>query len=639
MSIESRSRRYGKVFDHWQIREFLGSGSSGKTAVFRLARSDSEWGTSALKVINLIEERGDINSMPDFRKKEYEQARRECSLNAEQEVRLMDDLRGNTNIVDYQDHTFIDWTDEDRFGRDLLIRMELLEDLYSEIQNGRIFGESEVLKIGKDICSALVLCHSKNILHRDVKPGNIFRNKDGNYKLGDFGVSRVLDACPGAIASTGIGTYEYWPAEQMTGRYDKRVDIYSLGLVLYELCNHNRLPFATTIYITGREVSMRLAGVPFPQLVDVNPTFSAVILKACAFDPDERYQSAEEFLEALNTVIPVLKDNSAQIPVSISRDDKWIGPEYSTLPAESVVYSMFKTVPASIDEKYIHESYSEEINAENTLATEQTEKDAWRDVMRNIIAENRKKILSVGITVIFFLLCLLAFSIGVLLAKTTGKNHIKVKSTVLETEYSVTETRSMTEEIIEKHDEFLTESEDIVSTGVEMTSETVDTSETVTIVSAEETLGIDSISGLDTSETDELEQQLPIYSVKYQYTGKVIRTSALNVREQPSTSSNKVTELEGGTSIVIYETTIAEKMAWGRCDLGWIYLYYVDLTPISQEFVDARLIGYDNTIIYTDANRSGVTDVYSKMTVVNIYEISGNMARTEQGWISLDNCL
>ena len=59
VSIESRSRQYGKVFDHWQIREFLGSGSGGKTAVFRLVRSDSSRGVSALKVINLIEARGE----------------------------------------------------------------------------------------------------------------------------------------------------------------------------------------------------------------------------------------------------------------------------------------------------------------------------------------------------------------------------------------------------------------------------------------------------------------------------------------------------------------------------------------------------------------------------------------------------
>lgn len=302
MSIESRSRQYGRVFDHWQIREFLGSGSGGKTAVFRMSRVDSDRGASALKVVNLIEERGNLHSLPEHRKREYEAARQACSKSAEQEVWLMDELRGNTNIVDYLDHTFVDWSDDTGFGRDMLIRMELLKDLRSDLRSGRIFREEEVLKVGRDICAALILCHRKNILHRDVKPENIFRNKDGNYKLGDFGVSRVLDACPGAVASTGIGTYEYWPAEQMTGRYDTRVDIYSLGLVLYELSNRNRLPFAASAYANSREVSLRLSGTELPAPCDASPALAQVILKACAFRAEDRYPNAESFLRALRRV-------------------------------------------------------------------------------------------------------------------------------------------------------------------------------------------------------------------------------------------------------------------------------------------------------------------------------------------------
>ena len=126
MSIESRTRRYGKVFDHFQIGEFLGSGSGGKSAVFKLGRIDSTRGKSALKVINLIEEKGSINSLSAYRRNEYEQAKHECKKSAEQEAFLMEEMQGNTNVVDYSDHTFVDWQDETGFGYDMLIRMELL---------------------------------------------------------------------------------------------------------------------------------------------------------------------------------------------------------------------------------------------------------------------------------------------------------------------------------------------------------------------------------------------------------------------------------------------------------------------------------------------------------------------------------
>ena len=333
MSIESRSRQFGKVFDHWQIKEFLGSGSGGKTAVFRLQRIDSSWGVCALKIVNLIEARGRMEELTEAQLTDYQAAREKCSRNAEREVRLMDELRGNTNIVDYLDHTFVDWSEENAFGRDLLIRMELLTDLRSELRQGKCFAEAEIIKIGRDICTALVRCHSKNILHRDVKPENIFRNKDGDYKLGDFGVSRVLDACPGAVASTGIGTYEYWPAEQMTGSYDKRVDIYSLGLVLYELSNRNRLPFAATTYATGKEVSLRLAGTALPKPTDASPMLTEIILKACAFKPEERYQSSESFLKALHW-LSRKNQTSTNPAASEATRAHTSSSQYETVPAE-----------------------------------------------------------------------------------------------------------------------------------------------------------------------------------------------------------------------------------------------------------------------------------------------------------------
>ncbi len=125
----------------------------------------------------------------------------------------------------------------------------------------------------------------------------------------------------------------------------------------------------------------------------------------------------------------------------------------------------------------------------------------------------------------------------------------------------------------------------------------------------------------------------------YLYTGKVINTNQVNVRATASTTAKLTTTLKKGASLVIYETVISENMAWGRCDAGWIYLYYVDLTPAGNGAVDARVVYNDNTIVYTDMNGSGVAGSYAKMSVIDIYEIVGNMARTELGWVSTDDLL
>ena len=123
MSIESRCSQYGTVFTHWQVGERLGGGSGGKTGVFRLVRRDAPQVTSAMKAISLIEERGRLEDLPDYRRREYEIARQQCTESAYQEVLLMLGLEGYSNIVDYKDHGFVDWTDETGFGRDMLIRM------------------------------------------------------------------------------------------------------------------------------------------------------------------------------------------------------------------------------------------------------------------------------------------------------------------------------------------------------------------------------------------------------------------------------------------------------------------------------------------------------------------------------------
>lgn len=124
----------------------------------------------------------------------------------------------------------------------------------------------------------------------------------------------------------------------------------------------------------------------------------------------------------------------------------------------------------------------------------------------------------------------------------------------------------------------------------------------------------------------------------YRYTGKVINTNELNVRSTPSTTASKTTTLTSGQALVIYETTTAENMAWGRCDAGWVYLYYVDMTPVTGA-VDARVVYNDNTIIYTDMNCTSTAGTYARMAVVDIYEIVGKMARTELGWVNTDNLL
>lgn len=301
MAIEVRISRGKTVFTDWEVKEYIGSGSGGKTAVFRIVRQHEGWEeTSALKVINVLEEIGKKEELSESYRREYEAECKELCEQAKEELRLMSCLQGNPNIVEYYDFLFVEYQEENVFGVDLLIRMELLENLREEQKRKGEYSEQEIIRIGRDICKGLKFCHRMGIIHRDIKPANIFVTSWGTYKLGDFGIARMVEA--GQKASTKMGTRAYAAPEQFMShqeKYDERVDIYSLGITLYELANGNRLPFAVSAYVRESEIQLRIMGKEFMDPCNVSPLVAKVIKKACINDAEKRYASAEEFESAL----------------------------------------------------------------------------------------------------------------------------------------------------------------------------------------------------------------------------------------------------------------------------------------------------------------------------------------------------
>ena len=355
MSVESRKQ--GHLFGKWKIDKKIGQGANG--VVYRLVSDTAGMeDESALKIITVFEQNGKKELLSAEVRAEMEQYVADLRDKALQEVRLMRKLRGNTNIVDYLDSDWDDWIEEDCYGSDLLIRVELLHDLVSEQQMGRVFAEEEIIRLGKDICNALVLCHGKQIVHRDIKPANIYRNDNGSYKLGDFGISRIIDEAQANEVTVGKGTRPYMAPEQFRqDMYDRRVDIYSLGLVLYELGNGNRLPFARGLLATEVEVQDRMMGKTFPNPAQVGDSLAKVIMKACAYKPEDRYQSAQEFLNALNRLDSMSNAyglHNEKATESFEENDL-----YRTMPAEAnVAEDIYATCPADGQEQKEQDIYA-----------------------------------------------------------------------------------------------------------------------------------------------------------------------------------------------------------------------------------------------------------------------------------------
>ena len=186
----------------------------------------------------------------------------------------MEALRGAPNIVAIEDFSF----KRDGSTCSLFVRMELLTSLQKVLpgRNGQstLSSIQEIIKLGRDVCRALVYCEKIDIIHRDIKPANLFVDRFGDYKVGDFGASRRMDTVHIAETMTGVGTISYMAPEIFRGRsYNNTVDIYSLGLVLYQLLNNGRMPFlpegdSYTTHILHRistaPITVACTGLPFP---------------------------------------------------------------------------------------------------------------------------------------------------------------------------------------------------------------------------------------------------------------------------------------------------------------------------------------------------------------------------------------
>ena len=161
------------------------------------------------------------------------------------------------------------------------------------------------VEITRDAAQALAHAHVRGVVHRDIKPDNLLLDRTGRIRLIDFGVARFFEDV--TITSTGqiVGTPTYMSPEQVTGRLeiDHRTDIYSLGLVLFELLTLGRAIDAPTREGVLRHVVTKALPPVSGLNKTVSPALMAVVHKAAAKDPDDRYQTADEFAADLQNVL------------------------------------------------------------------------------------------------------------------------------------------------------------------------------------------------------------------------------------------------------------------------------------------------------------------------------------------------
>ena len=300
-----RIKKYEPLWGKWTIKRIIGEGSFG--AVYEV--ESEKFGNRSSCAVKLISFKNaemlqGLSDGETLSGKELEQLKIEEARKNVREAVLMEKLQGRDHIVTIYDYDIF----PGETTTDVIIRMELLTNLNDYMKQHTTNSESDlkktVIKLGIDIGKALEDCEEEKIVHRDIKPDNIFVNKNRTFKLGDFGLSRKMNKSASFSLRKSVGTPLYMAPEALGwGRkVDTLSDLYSLGIVMYQLLNGQNIPFVSG---TGdfdevdEAIEKRADGEKILPPEHENGQLWKIIQKTCQFKKENRYQNAIEFRKEL----------------------------------------------------------------------------------------------------------------------------------------------------------------------------------------------------------------------------------------------------------------------------------------------------------------------------------------------------
>ena len=294
----------------WTLTEEIGAGSFG--TVYKAQNQDTGE-ICAVKVVTILADSSEKSAVL-YELSKVDSYRTYLKKLADQyasEARTMELLQEEPHIVAIRDH-FIE-EEKDKEGWKIYIMMEYLQS-FLDYRIEHELEVSDVMRLGISICDALSACEKVHLIHGDIKPDNLFVAEDGTFKLGDFGGAGQSEPeqpssdrdDPNDRRCYARGTFSYMSPEQYHGEsIDLRTDLYSLGMVLYKLMNGGRDPFTPQnrqiLYYEDRKEALkrRMDGEPLPPPAQASAALARVILKACAYVPDDRYRDAAQMKAAL----------------------------------------------------------------------------------------------------------------------------------------------------------------------------------------------------------------------------------------------------------------------------------------------------------------------------------------------------
>lgn len=389
----------------WRAISLLGEGSYGKVYQAERVKSKSKE-VCAIKNIKVKKTKQEVESLireglsMEEIKSDLDDVLNDCIA----EIRLMQELKSSSYVVKIEDYEII--KHKDGLSWEINIRMELLQGLEAYFQ-GRQLTNHDILRLGLDIAHALRDCNKLKVIHRDIKPDNIFVNELGHFKLGDFGIARNLEKTTTGLSQKG--TFNYIAPEVYKGdKYNKTVDVYSLGIVLYKYFNYNRLPFLPNypekITIDDRDNALikRTSGEKIPSPINATKEEASVILKMLSYHACDRYKNLNELISVFEklleneerklpevTKITVKDDISISVPTILPKKGK-LNKFKIVIPLTFLFVSFFITGIFYLKNNFI--IVPDLVGKTSTVAIKKLDKLSLNDKVKYKLVKNDKKV-------------------------------------------------------------------------------------------------------------------------------------------------------------------------------------------------------------------------------------------------------